>query len=182
MKKYRKLGCPLLCLLLAGLSAFLYMKLEAASADRYTVCMYYEEWHEEYSDYVTRRIEPMEEAQWAAGSHDAESVAVRFDGAVLRQSAGYGPTGLNGSFAAADVNALYCQEVLTEDWPFGWGIYFTNDWCVCDAYLHVMLPQEPDGEVVATLTIYRRGEAAPDEILTWTGYLGERIGFGAIEL
>ena len=179
MKKY---GWAALCLLLAGLSVFMYVQLRKATADCYTVCMYREEWSEEYSDYVTRRIGPMEEARWASGSHDATPVTVRFDGTILRQSAGYGPTGLNGSFAAADVNALYDQEVLAEDWPFRWGIYFTNDWSVCNVYLAVQLPQEPDGEVTATLTVYSEGSAIPMEVRTWTGGIGEQIAFGGLEI
>lgn len=182
MTRWKRLVWPLLCLLMAGIAVFLYIQLEETVADRYTVCMYHEEWSDQYSDFVTRRIGPMEEAMWASGSHDAKPVKVRFDGTILRQSAGYGPTGLNGAFAAEDVNALYGQEVLTEDWPFGWGIYFTSDWRVCDVYLAVQLPQEPEGAVTATLTIYSEGSAVPVQVCTWTGKIGERIVFGGLEI
>ena len=178
----KKAGLAALCLLLAALSAFLYIQLEEANADCYTVCMYRDEWSDQYSDYVTRRIEPRREAEWTSGSHDAKPVKVSFDGTILRQSAGYGPAGLNGAFAAGDVNALYGQEVLTEDWPFGWGIFFTNDWLVCDVYLAVQLPREPEGDVTATLTVYAEGAAKPVEVSTWTGKLGERITFGGFEI
>ena len=182
MTKWKRFVWPLLCLLLAGITVFMYIQLGKANADCYTVCMYREEWSDKHSDYVTRRIGPMEEAMWASGSHDAAPVKVRFDGTVLRQAAGYGPTGLNGAFAAADVNALYDQNVLTEDWSFGWGIYFTNDWCVCDVYLAVQLPREPEGDVTATLTVYSEGSAKPVEVRTWNGKLGDRIAFGGLEI
>ena len=182
MVKWKRCVWPLFCLLLAGITVLMYIQLDKANADCYTVCMYREGWSDKYSDYVTRRIAPMKEAMWVSGSHDAKPVKVRFDGTILRQSAGYGPTGLNGVFAAEDVNALCGQAILTEDWPFGWGIYFTNDWCVCDVYLAVQLPQEPDGEVTATLTVYSEGSAKPVEVRTWTGRIGEQIVFGGLEI
>ena len=182
MARWKMYIYPLLCLLLTGLTMHLYLQLQKASADQYTVCMYREVWSDQYSAYMTQRIKPMQEAEWTSGSHDAKPVKVRFDGTILRQSAGYGPTGLNGSFSAAEINALYGQEVLTQDWPFGWGIYFTNDWYVCDVYLAVQLPQEPTGEVTATLTLYSEGEGKPVVVRTWTGKLGERIIFGGLEI
>lgn len=182
MKERKKLIWPVLCMLLAALSVFLYIRLEEAQADTYTVRMYKDEWSEKYGCYLTRSKAPAQEAEWASGMHEAEPVKVSFDGSVLRQSAGYGPTSAWGWFRAEDVNDFYGQEVLTEDWPFCWGSYFTNDWFVCDAYLYVELPQEPDGDATATLTVYLRGWPKPVETLTWTGKLGEVIGFPAVEM
>ena len=182
MTRWKKYVYPFLCLLLAGITAFLFVQLNGAQTDCYTVCMYRMEWSDVYGEYITRRIEPMADAEWTSGGHDAEPVKVQFDGTVLRQGAGYGPTALRGAFSAEYVNAAYGQPVLTENWPFGWGVYFTNDWYVCDAYLAVELPQEPEGEAKATLTIYIGGDAKPVEVQSWSGKLGEPIIFGGLEI
>lgn len=173
MKKWK---VWLFLVLAAAGGLFLYDAwVRATAADTYTVRMY-------RAETGLQSIVPREEAAWSEGSHDAEPVTVRFDGAVLKRMAGYGPTALHGSFAAAEVNALFGQDVLTADWPFSWSLYFTNDWYQCDAYMEVCLPDAPEGEVTATLTVYLRDQARPVQVLTWSGRVGERIKFTGTEL
>lgn len=182
MKSRKHLLWPAVCLLLAALSVFLYTELRKATADTYTVSMYRKTWSDKYSTYLTSKAAPRPEADWRSEMHEADPVNVRFDGCDLRKTAGYGPTSLQGAFAAEEVNRLMGETVLTEDWPFGWAIYFTNDWFVVHAYAEVWLPDEPDGLVTATMTIYLEDSAAPAAVLTWEGAIGEPIGFGATEI
>lgn len=182
MKKSRGVLWPLLCLALAALSVFLYASLKEAGTDAYTVRLYRTFWNDEGGYYATRSIAPRPEAAWQSGQHEAEPVTVRFDGAVLHQGAGYGPTTLTGAFAADDVNALCGREVLAEDWPFTWSLYFTNDWYVVSAYAEIRLPEDEGGEAEATLTVYHADHSAPAAVLTWRGGIGEMIKFGAAEL
>jgi len=171
------------CIILAAaLLTLLYLQLRASETDAYTVRLYRTYWDEERGYEITRSITPRTEAAWRSEMHEAPPVTVRFDGAVLRQGAGYGPTSLEGAFAAEDVNALCGREVLTEDWVFSWALYFTNDWYHINVYAEVRLPEEDGGPAEATMTVYHEGHSAPAEVLTWTGEVGEPIRFGAAEL
>ena len=182
MHSRKQLLWPAVCLLMAALSAFLYTELCRANADTYTVSLYRKTWSDKYNTHLTSKAAPRPEADWRSGAHDADPVTVRFDGSTLRQTAGYGPTSLQGAFAAEDVNRLMGETVLTADWPFSWGVYFTNDWSVAHAYAEVWLPDEPDGLVTATMTIYLEDSAAPAAVLSWEGAIGEPVAFGAAEI
>ena len=168
--------------LTAALLVILYNQMRASETDTYTVRLYRTYWNEEGGYEATRSIVPRPEAAWRSEMHGAPPVTVRFDGAVLRQGAGYGPTSVEGTFASEDVNALCGREVLKEDWRFGWALYFTNDWYHITAYAEIRLPEEEGGQVEATLTVYHEGQSAPAAVLTWTGEIGEPIAFGAEEL
>lgn len=183
MKTHKLNGWKIGCLLLAVmLIVFLYNHMVDSEKDTYTVRLYRTYWNEEGGYEATRSIAPRPEAAWRSEMHEAPPVTVRFDGAVLRQGAGYGPTSLEGAFAAEDVNALCGREVLTEDWAFSWGLYFTNHWYHINAYAEVRLPEEEGGPAEATMTVYHEGYSAPAAVLTWTGEVGELICFGAEEL
>lgn len=168
--------------LAAALLVILCIQMHASETDTYTVRLYRTYWNEEGGYEATRSIVPRPEAAWRSEMHEAPPVTVHFDGAVLRQGAGYGPTSLEGAFAAEDVNTLYDREVLAEDWSFGWALYFTNDWYHITAYAEIRLPEVEGGPVEATLTVYHEGQSTPAAVLTWTGEVGEPIGFGAAEL
>lgn len=168
--------------LTAALLVILYNQMRASETDTYTVRLYRTYGNEEGGYEATRSIVPCPEAAWRSEMHEAPPVTVRFDGAVLLQGAGYGPTSLEGAFAAEDVNALCGREALTEDWVFSWGLYFTNDWYVVNVYAEICMPEEEDGLAEATLTVYHEGQSAPAVVLTWTGEVGEPIRFGAAEL
>ncbi|MBQ2953659.1 MAG: hypothetical protein IJE07_08895 [Clostridia bacterium] len=183
MKKRKLNGWMLAFIALAAtLLVLLYIQMRASETDTYTVRLYRTSWNEERGYEVTRSIAPRPEAAWRSEMHEAPPVPVRFDGAVLRQGAGYGPTSLEGAFAAEDVNELCGREVLREDWVFSWGLYFTNDWYHINAYVEVRLPEEESGLAEATMTVYHEGYSAPACVMTWTGEVGEPIRFGAEEL
>ena len=168
--------------LVAVLLVSLYIQLRASETDTYTVRLYRTYWNEERGCKITASIVPRPEAAWRSEMHEALPVTVRFDGAVLRRGAGYGPTSLEGAFAAEDVNGLCGREVLTEDWGFSWGLYFTNDWYHINAYVEIRLPEDEGGLAEATMTVYHEGRSAPAAVMTWMGEVGEPIHFGAEEL
>jgi len=176
-------GWKIACIvMIVALMMGIYLRMTDSAKDTYTVRLYRTYWNEEGGYEATRSIVPCPEAAWRSEMHEAPPVKVRFDGAVLRQGAGYGPTSLQGAFAAEDVNTLYGREVLTEDWPFSWGLYFTNDWYVINAYAEIRLPEDVNGLTEATLTIYHQGQSKPAAVLPWTGRIGDTIAFGAAEL
>lgn len=182
MKPHKLNGWKFACIVLAAaLLVILYIQMRALETDTYTVRLYRTYWNEAGGYEATRSITPRPEAAWRAVMHEAPPETVRFDGAVLRRGAGYGPTSLEGAFAAEDVNALCGREVLTEDWEFCWALYFTNDWYHINAYVEVRLPEE-GGLAEATMTVYHEGQASPAAVLTWTGEVGEPIRLGAAEL
>ena len=168
--------------LVVTLLMMLYNQIRTSETDTYTVRLYRTYWNEAGGYEATRSIAPRPEAAWRSEMHEAPPVTVRFDGAVLRKGAGYGPTSLEGAFAAGDVNALWGREALTEDWTFSWGLYFTNDWYHISAYVEVRLPEAEGGLAEATMTVYHEGQSAPACVMTWTGEVGEPIRFGAEEL
>jgi len=182
MKTRKHLLWPAVCLLLTAFSLFLYAELRKVAADTYTVSLYRKTWSDKHNTHLTGKAAPLPAADWRSGAHDAAPVTVWFDGSTLRQTAGYGPTSLHGAFAAEEVNRLMGEAVLTADWPFSWGVYFTNDWYVVHAYAEVWLPDQPDGLVTATMTIYLEDRAAPAAVLTWEGPIGDPISFGSAEI
>ncbi len=145
--------------------------------DHYTVRMYREVWSEAYGVLQRPSIVPMEAAEWCSGSHDGPFHATRFNGAVSRNDGGYGPNILQGAFAAADVNALYPEMQLAADWPFSIAAFRTSNDASFRFDLAIDLPNEPEGEVTATLYVFQAGLSRP-EIYEWRGAVGECIRFG----
>lgn len=178
MKEKRLWRWKIACLLLAALCIALIAHIDGQQGSLYTVRMHLG--GNVFRDGLKSSIVPKEEADFSSGSHDAKPERVRFDGAEVRCASGYGPCTLSGAFSAEDVNAMYGQQVLTEDWSFGISAFKTGDNVGMDFYLSIDLPEQPDGEVTATLLVLYDGYPAP-ATFTWTGGVGEHIGFG-IEL
>lgn len=164
-------------LLGAVLIVCLYNHVINSDQDTYTVRLYRTYWNEEDGFEVTRSIVPQKVADFAYGSHDAKPERALFDGAEVHCGSSYGPSSLQGVFAASDVNVLFGREVLAQDWAFSISVFKTSQDKILNYYLSIELPWDPEGEAVATLMVFYDGHSMPT-VYTWTGALGERIGFG----